>query len=257
MPAPRSPEIPEPIEWAPPQAITQRLVRAISAPMLVGGAVLLAAIIVSIVVVLARPHAWDEDSQADGSGSHVQNADPGAAAQADGDLAGTEAAAESDVGPARVFVHIVGEVREPGVYELPSDARVEAALAAAGGATEQAALSGVNLARTVVDGEQIQVPDAKAAAKLQNAGAGSSAAGSGAEGAGAGGASAGGEALIDLNAADAAALQTLPRIGPALAQRIIEWREANGAFTSVDQLTSVSGIGAKTLEGIRDRVSVQ
>ena len=69
-----------------------------------------------------------------------------------------------------------------------------------------------------------------------------------------GGSVAGG--LIDLNTADAAALEELPRVGPAIAQRIIEWRTANGRFTSVDDLLGVSGIGEKMLAGIRDRVRV-
>ena len=104
----------------------------------------------------------------------------------------------------------------------------------------------MNLARTVADGEQILVPAIGAAGAAPGAAAG----GSGAAGGGAAG------GLVDLNTADVAALDQLPRIGPALAQRIIDWRTANGRFTSVDDLLGVSGIGEKMLAGIRDLVRV-
>jgi competence protein ComEA len=73
----------------------------------------------------------------------------------------------------------------------------------------------------------------------------------------AGGATVPGGGLLDLNSADAASLETLPRVGPALAQRILDWREANGGFASVEQLLEVSGIGAKTLDGFRELVTVR
>lgn len=154
------------------------------------------------------------------------------------DATGTDAAT-----PAALYVHVSGAVAEPGLYVLGSGARVVDAIAAAGGFARRADDAAVNLARAVVDGEQLVVPEAGES----QAAAGDAAAGSPA-------ASQGGQ--IDLNSADAATLETLPRIGPALAQRIIEWRDANGRFTAVEDLLAVPGIGDKMLEALRDLVRV-
>lgn len=155
-----------------------------------------------------------------------------------------------EISAGAVYVHVLGEVATPGLYVLDDGARVAEALAAAGGAQSTADLSAVNLARPIADGEQILVPPVGAPVAAPGASTG----GSGAPAGEAGGAGAGG--LIDLNTADAAALEQLPRIGPALAQRIVEWRTANGRFTSVDDLLGVAGIGEKMLAGIRDLVRV-
>ncbi|MGN8025582.1 ComEA family DNA-binding protein [Microbacterium sp. 22242] len=148
-----------------------------------------------------------------------------------------------------VYVHVLGQVAHPGLYVLDDGARVAEALAAAGGTLPDADPGAVNLARPLVDGEQILVPATGAAPAGGSPGAG-----------GAGGSSTGGSGppggLVDLNTADLAALDTLPRIGPALAQRIIDWRTANGRFTSVDDLLGVPGIGDKMLASIRDLVRV-
>ena len=135
-----------------------------------------------------------------------------------------------------LYVHVLGEVGRPGLYELDVGARVVDALAAAGGTTDEADLAAVNLARVLADGEQLRVPSVheRAAEGEGNAGDG----------------------LIDLNTADQATLETLPRIGPALAQRIIAWRDEHGRFASVDDLLAVSGIGEKMLAGMRDLVRV-
>lgn len=139
--------------------------------------------------------------------------------------------------PAGIYVHVLGEVHEPGLYLLAADARLVDALAAAGGSLDTADLRAVNLARPVTDGEQIVVP----------------AEGDQAESAEPPGVV---DGKVDLNSADLATLETLPRIGPALAQRIIDWREQNGGFRSVDDLLAVPGIGEKLLEGMRDQVTV-
>lgn len=144
--------------------------------------------------------------------------------------------------PGAVYVYVSGAVRSPGLYVLGDGARVFDAIAAAGGFTPDAEESAVNLARPLGDGEQLDVPRV-GAAPAASAGA-------------AGAAGAAGSGKIDLNTADVVALDTLPRIGPAMAQRIIDWREANGRFTSVEDLLAVPGIGDKLLESLRDLVTV-
>ena len=142
-----------------------------------------------------------------------------------------------------VVVHVVGAVRRPGLVELAGGSRVDDAVAAAGGATHKADLGSVNLARVLVDGEQIVV--------LRKGEAGA---------AGATGPSTGGSALsgrpVDLNAATIEQLDGLPGVGPVLAKRIFDWRAAHGRFSSVDELTQVSGIGERTLADLRPLVHV-
>ena len=125
------------------------------------------------------------------------------------------------------------------------------AVEAAGGATGKADLSALNLARVLVDGEQVRVP-AVGDPPVTSPGAG------GGGGAGAGGTGAGGAAgaPVPLNTADLAALDTLPGVGPVLAQRILDWRAAHGRFTSVDELGEVSGIGEKLLAQLSPLVTL-
>jgi competence protein ComEA len=130
-----------------------------------------------------------------------------------------------------VVVHVVGAVESPGVIELPENSRIIDALAKAGGAREDAILSGINLARVLFDGEQIVVPsqaDEPAVVSIDAP-----------------------PGLVSLSRGTSAELETLPRVGPATAARIIAWREENGPFTSVDDVLAVSGIGPATLEGFR------
>lgn len=135
-----------------------------------------------------------------------------------------------------VIVHVVGEVNSPGIVELASGSRVKEAVAAAGGATSNADLAMVNLARVVVDGEQIQIPAPGEQVAQPGAAAGS--AGSSPAG---GGAQSG--PAVSLNKADASQLDTLPGIGPVLAQRIVQWRTEHGRFSDISELTEVPGIG--------------
>jgi len=133
-----------------------------------------------------------------------------------------------------LFVHVTGAVERPGLFELAEGSRVIDAIAAAGGFTEDAHRDQLNLARVLSDGEQFVVPavgDEVAAATAS-------------------------DGRVNLNTADAAALDTLPRIGPAMAARILAWREANGRFTSIDDLRNVAGIGDATFDGLRDLVTI-
>lgn len=236
--------------WEPPLSIARRVRRAASTPQLAGVVVFLVALCIALVVVWGQSHS----AEIDGDGFSAEQAVDLSETPDAGDVArATESSndgSDAKSPESHVFVHVVGAVAAPGVVELPASSRVRDAVAQAGGATAEAVLAGVNLARTVVDGEQIFVPDAAAiAAGVQT--------GSGADGlAGAAGVPGQPAGVIDLNTADQAALETLPRVGPTLAQRILEWRAMNGRFTSVDQLLDVPGIGSKTLDGFRDQVGV-
>jgi competence protein ComEA len=134
-----------------------------------------------------------------------------------------------------LYVHVVGEVQSPGMYQLPIGARLVDAVFAAGGLTEDADNASVNLARELSDGEQIVVFSISQEGK--SPGTNSS-------------------GLISLNRAGDKELEELPGIGPALAGRIIAWREANGGFKSVQDLLKVSGIGESLLSGVVDLVTL-
>ena len=146
--------------------------------------------------------------------------------------------------PATVTVDVAGKVRHPGIAVLDQGARVVDALAAAGGARRGADLTGLNLARLLVDGEQVVVgepaPSGVAAAAAPTPGA-----------------SPGGPAtLVNLNTATEAELDTLPEVGPVTAASILAWRDEHGGFTSVDELLEVDGIGEVTLDRVAPFVTV-
>jgi competence protein ComEA len=144
---------------------------------------------------------------------------------------------------ATVTVHVVGEVRRPGVYELPGGSRATDAVAAAGGLLGAADQAAVNLARVVADGEQIAVP---------RQGEGASAGVAGPRGASGGTARPG---KVDLNTATEAQLDALPGIGPSTASKIVNDRTSNGPFRTVDDLMRVPGIGPGKLDALRDLVT--
>lgn len=169
---------------------------------------------------------------------------------------------------AEVRVHVAGAVNNPGVYTLPANGCAVDAIAAASGAAADADLDRVNLAGELTDGMQLYVPrrgETAAPAPIQP-----NTAQGGAQGASRGGGSppqrtltpSGGtgtsaaSAPVNINTATAEQLQSLPRIGPAMAQRIITWREAHGGFRSVDELDAVPGIGPTLLETLRPLVTV-
>ena len=205
-----------------------------------------------VIVVIARTSGRMPTTALpvrDPSGSLVASAlgtpgvktSPTSAAVAGAPAAGVPGAGVPGAGT-EVTVHTVGQVRTPGLRRLPPGARVADAISAAGGATEEADLAAVNLARLLVDGEQVYVPARGELSRAQPAGSGPS------------GASPGG--TVNLNTADVAALDTLPGIGPVLAGRIVAWRQQHGRFSAVDELGEVTGIGPTLLSKIRDRVAV-
>jgi len=148
---------------------------------------------------------------------------------------GTGGATLDEAAAGEVVVHVLGAVVSPGLYSIPDGSRVVDAIAAAGGLAPEADANGVNLARVVTDAEQIVVPVL-----------GDPAAGGGPPS----------DPRVNLNRADAETLESLPEIGPATARAIIAWREEHGGFRAVEDLLSVSGIGAKTLDVLRDLVTI-
>lgn len=159
------------------------------------------------------------------------------------------AASEEAPSPAEVYVHVAGCVARPGICKLNAQARVAEAIEAVGGFTEDAATESVNLARVVEDGEQIVVASASAASEDAQAQAPSQASGVAVQSASSAG-------RVNINTATESELQTISGIGPSKAAKIIAYRESNGSFKTVDDLTNVSGIGQKTLESIRDQICV-
>jgi len=137
-----------------------------------------------------------------------------------------------------IYVHILGQVNDPGLYALHDGDRAVDVVAAAGGLTATADPASLNLARFLSDGEQIVVPAVGEAPPASVAVGGTAIPGK-----------------VNINTADETTLETLPRVGPAMAARILAWRSANGRFTAIEDLMSVSGIGEKTFEGLKDLVT--
>ena len=146
-----------------------------------------------------------------------------------------------------VVVYVCGAVRSPGVVRLPSTARVADALQIAGGATSSAELSAVNLAARLTDGQQIIVPrrgEASAAGSVA------------APAAGAAGGSTVAAAPININTASLEELDGLDGVGPATAQKIIDYRTANGGFKTIDEIKEVPGIGDAKFAAMKDSITV-
>jgi competence protein ComEA len=155
---------------------------------------------------------------------------------------------------ADALVYVCGAVRTPGVVRVPAGARVADALDLAGGPTSRAELAAVNLAAKVVDGQQVLVPEkgqaavAPATASAAGAGAGSS------TGAGLAAAPSGG--LVNINTATLEQLDALQGVGPSTAQKIIDYRTANGPFSTIDDIKNVSGIGDAKFAAMKDAITV-
>jgi competence protein ComEA len=135
----------------------------------------------------------------------------------------------------KIYVHVAGSVKAPGIYQLDSGTRVYDAVLAAGGFTEKANQSSVNMARALTDGEQLVVSSESSVASFDGPTSSS---------------------LISLNQASSSQLEDLPGVGPALAGRIVDWRSANGGFKAKEDLLNVAGIGDKLFASFKDLVTL-
>jgi competence protein ComEA len=207
---------------------------------------------IAVVLVVALGAHWIAgrgDDGSSGSGPAVE-----AGARADGSALPGQVRLDTEGEPGRggAVVHVAGAVRKPGVYRLAEGARVQDAVRRAGGAARGADLGAVNLAARVADGQQVVVPK-RAPAASAAAAAGEVSAGTG--GGGAAGAIAQGPP-ISLSSATLQQLDTLDGVGPATAQKILDYRREHGGFRSIDDLGEVPGIGPKRLAALRDKVQL-
>lgn len=182
------------------------------------------AVVLTALLIIAGWWWWSGRAQVPAAITElIESGAPLIGEQVPGGAISQESGAPSQV----VVVHVAGEVREPGLVELPWGSRVSDAVAAAGGAKSPDALTSVNLARPVIDGEQIILGSA---AEQQSDG------------------------RISINSASSVELQELPGVGPVLAERIVAFREQNGPFISLDGLLEVSGIGEAVLRNMSEQV---
>lgn len=209
------------------ETVRARPVRRISPAVLVSAS--FAVLVIAIVLGAC--------GQVDSGGVHNRSLDEVTAAHASGAAVSNAPSARSS--EELVTVHVVGAVASPGVYEVRRGARVVDALAVAGGATDTADVAALNLARTVVDGEQLRLPEHGEALPTPQTAAPGSAIGP-----------------VNLNSASADELEALPRVGPAMARRIIDYRTEHGGFRDVEELLAITGIGEKTFEALLPLVSV-
>lgn len=135
----------------------------------------------------------------------------------------------------KIYVHVAGSVKAPGIYQLDSGTRVYDAVLAAGGFTDKANQSSVNMARALTDGEQLLISSESSSVTFEGAVTSS---------------------LISLNQASSSQLEDLPGVGPALAGRIVDWRTANGGFKAKEDLLNVAGIGDKLFASFKDLVTL-
>jgi competence protein ComEA len=135
----------------------------------------------------------------------------------------------------KIYVHVAGSVKSPGIYQLDSGTRVYDAVLAAGGFTSKANQASVNMARALNDGEQLLISSGSGPQAFDTPMSSS---------------------LISLNQASASQLEDLPGVGPALAGRMIDWRTANGGFKTKEDLLNVAGIGDKLFASVKDLVTL-
>lgn len=227
----------------------------VSTPVLIGVSaciIVVVALFVSHIVGLATSNTFEVE-KADETQVSTETEEPSAPAV-----------------PETIKVHIDGCVKQPGVYELEKDSRVQDAVALAGGVGENADTASVNLARILNDGEQVLIPEKKsatdgaqgtAAAPTESAANGSSS--SSGSNSSSSAANSSGQAssqaqntLVNINTADAEQLQTLPGVGAATAQKIIDNRKEEGPFISKEDLKRVSGIGDKKYQKLEAKICV-
>ena len=204
------------------------------ARLLPGGASVAA--LIAVVVLIAAVGVWRHAATREHSQALAQSSSEGEESEAASVAAGPSAP-QSSGEHADVVVYVSGAVASPGVLTLPATSRVIDAITAAGGATPEADLESINLARILVDGEQIRVGVVGESPPSASAGTGTDA-----------------QACVRLATATETELQTLPGIGPALAQRIISYRATHPRLTSVEELDDVPGIGPSLIEKIRPGV---
>lgn len=223
-----------------------------------------AALLAVISVLLAGWFWWQA---ADGAPMVQPLGEPPGAEAADGsgpagadDAAPGGATAAADPGAAEVpgataagtiVVHVAGAVARAGVVQLPRGSRIHEAINAAGGSTRAADLDRLNLAAVLEDGQKVLVPERGSPDPVELSGPSTGTGGTGTSGGA--GAPAG---KVNLNTAGVEELATLPRVGPVLAQRIVDWRKQHGSFGSVEELDAVEGVGPKLLEALLPLVRV-
>ncbi|MFJ4481736.1 helix-hairpin-helix domain-containing protein [Streptomyces longwoodensis] len=221
--------------------------------------VLALAVVLVVAAVFAVQHFWSGRTQTVSAPEVVRAVAPfdkasaGPTASATGAAAGPSPTPGASASP-EIVVDVSGKVRKPGIHRLPAGSRVADALRAAGGVRPGTNTDGLNRARFLVDGEQVAV-GITGAAPGPPAGAGTSGAvGSGAGAARGAGAGAAPGAPISLSTATAEQLDTLPGVGPVLAQHIVDYRTRHGGFRSVDELREVNGIGERRFADLRNLV---
>lgn len=206
-------------------------------------------VVLVAAAVLAGQHFWTGRVQSVRA-PEVVRAAPLGAARAAGGTAGPRGVVAGAGAP--IVVDVSGKVREPGVHRLPAGSRVADALQAAGGVRPGTKTEGLNRARFLVDGEQVVVggavppPGAVVGGAVGSAGVGT--------GGSVGGAVAAPAAPVPLNTATVEQLDTLPGVGPVLAQHIIDYRTQHGGYRSVDELREVNGIGDRRFADLRNLV---
>ena len=150
----------------------------------------------------------------------------------------SQTAPEAAKAPAKICVYVCGEVRNPGVYELEAEARLAEAVEAAGGMTEEAAESWLNLAEHMTDGQKIEVPSQEQEEKLKEQALTEE------------------SNLVNLNTASAEQLTTLRGIGESKAEDILCYRETHGGFQTIEELMQIPGIKERVFEKIKDQITV-